>query len=164
MSDVESQLRSRVESFVGELSELLRRQALAAVGERLAQGLSEGEGPSSALASRAGRRPAAPAATEKAGRTAGRAAARVLPPAKRAPMGAPPPSLRPGEKRTPRALDQITEQLFNYINSNAGQSIEQIATSLAASTKELSLPIRKLLGGQRIGSKGQKRATRYFPR
>jgi hypothetical protein len=82
-------------------------------------------------------------------------------------MGAPPPNppgRKLGEKRTPQELAQITAQVLRYITSNAGQSVEQMAGSLSLSTRELTLPIRKLLAEKKIGSKGQKRATRYFPR
>ena len=65
---------------------------------------------------------------------------------------------------TPQQLAQITEQVYNYIKSNPGQGVEQIAKALATSTKELTLPIRKLLTDKKISSKGQKRATRYSPR
>jgi predicted transcriptional regulator len=58
----------------------------------------------------------------------------------------------------------VTEQVFNHIKTNAGQGVEQIAKALGTTTKELTLPIRKLLAEKKVTSKGQKRATRYFPR
>src|SRR5580704_16377332 len=152
MSDVENELRSRVEGFVNELSALIRRQALQAVEEVL----KKGEGAVPAPAHRGPGRPrkipveavgVAGAVRAKPGR----------------PRAAAAPKRRAGEKRTPQQLAQITEQVFNYIKSNAGQGVEQIAKSLATSTKELTLPIRKLLADKKISSKGQKRATRYSP-
>ena len=59
---------------------------------------------------------------------------------------------------------QNEHQVGNHIKSNPGQGVEQIAKALGTSTKELTLPIRKLLGDKKITSKGQKRATRYFPK
>ncbi len=53
----------------------------------------------------------------------------------------------------------MTEQVGNHIKSNPGQGVEQIAKALSTTTKELTLPIRKLLGDKKITSKGQKRAT-----
>jgi len=149
MSDVENELRSRVDAFVNELSALIRRQALGAVEEVL----KKGDG-GHATARRPGRPPKSvvEAAVSVRGKV-GRATKPLVTPRRKA-----------GEKRTPQQLGQITEQVFNYIKSNAGQGVEQIAKSLATSTKELTLPIRKLLGEKKIGSKGQKRATRYFPR
>ncbi|MFO0759505.1 MAG: hypothetical protein U0359_23640 [Byssovorax sp.] len=58
----------------------------------------------------------------------------------------------------------MTEQVFNHIKSNPNQGVEQIAKALGTSTKELTLPIRKLLADKKITSKGQKRATRYSPK
>jgi hypothetical protein len=155
MSDIEHDLRSRVEAFVNELSALIRRQALEAVEEVLKKGETGSHAPA---ARRPGRPPkAAPveAAVEHkaAARPRGRPAKVVAAPKRRA-----------GEKRTPQQLGQITEQVFGYIKANGGQGVEQIAKALGTSTKELTLPIRKLLGEKKIGSKGQKRATRYFPR
>jgi DNA-binding NtrC family response regulator len=153
MSDIENELRSRVDAFVTELSDLIRRQALAAVEEVL----KKGETGPSAPARRPGRPPKAAAAAEES-KTARKAAPRAA--AK--PTAA--PKRRAGEKRTPQQLAQITEQVYNYIKSNGGQGVEQIAKALGTSTKELTLPIRKLLTDKKIGSKGQKRATRYSPR
>ena len=43
-------------------------------------------------------------------------------------------------------------------------AIEEIAKALATTTKELTLPIKKLLSDKRISSRGTRRATKYFPR
>jgi hypothetical protein len=143
MSDVEEDLRMRVDTFVDELSALIRRQALLAVEDVL----GKGEGG----AGRRGRRGRPAAEAVVAARAGGRRGARLVM-AKR----------RPGEKRSPVELARITDQVFGYIKSNAGQGVEQIAKGLGTSTKELTLPIRKLLREKKLGSKGQKRATRYF--
>ncbi len=153
MSDVENELRSRVDGFVNELSALIRRQALQAVEEVLKKGESH-----SPVAHRGPGRPRK--VPVEAGGAAGAARAKPGRPSKAAAAS----KRKAGEKRTPQQLTQITEQLFNYIKSNANQGVEQIAKSLATPTKELTLPIRKLLADKKIGSKGQKRATRYFPR
>jgi hypothetical protein len=148
MSDIENELRSRVDGFVTELSALIRRQALEAVEEVLKKG--EGAAPARKVG-RPAKAAEAPAAKAKG---APKAAAKAPAAAKR----------KAGEKRTPQQLAQITEQVYGYIKSNPGQGVEQIAKALQTSTKELTLPIRKLLTDKKVGSKGQKRATRYFPR
>jgi len=151
MSDAEHQIRNRVDAFVNELSDLVRAAALQAVADALKKGET-----GAAPARKAGRpaKPAAPVESHetKPTRTRGRPAAAKG--AKR----------RAGEKRSPAVLAQVTEQVFNHIKSNAGQGVEQIAKALGTTTKELTLPIRKLLGEKKVTSKGQKRATRYFPR
>ena len=142
MSNAENQIKNRVDAFVNDLSDLIRQSALEAVGEALKKG-----GAVSAPAAPVARRPGRPA--KAAGTSASAAAA-----AKR----------RAGEKRSPVLLAQVTDQVGNHIKSNPGQGVEQIAKALSTTTKELTLPIRKLLGDKKITSKGQKRATRYFPK
>jgi hypothetical protein len=166
MSDVENELRSRVDGFVEELSALIRRQALQAVEEVLEKGRGGagavvhaghvGHAVHAGRAVHVGRGPGRPRKTEAlagVARKPGRPTKAMASPKRKA-----------GEKRTPAELGQIVEQLLHYIRSNPNQGVEQIAKSLGTSTKELTLPIRKLLGDKRISSKGQKRATRYSPR
>jgi hypothetical protein len=44
-------------------------------------------------------------------------------------------------------------------------SIEpEIGKALNTSTKELALPVKKLVGAKPLSTKRQKRATTYFPR
>ncbi len=67
-----------------------------------------------------------------------------------------------GAKRTPEELEQLIKKLHGYITKNPGQRIEQIASSLDISTKELNLPAKKLISDKKLSTKGQKRATTYF--
>jgi hypothetical protein len=149
MRDIEHELQVRVHQFVDDLSALIRRQALQAVEEVLENEENGGA--------------ALPAPRLSAG-TARRGRPRKAAKAARAPRPLGSPKRKAGEKRTPQQLSQITEQLYNYIKSNGGQGVEAIAKALATPTKELTLPIRKLIREKKISSKGQKRATRYFPR
>jgi hypothetical protein len=71
---------------------------------------------------------------------------------------------KPGEKRTKKELARLTERLSSYVQANKGQGIEAIARGLGVETRELTLPVKKLLASNRIKSQGHKRATRYFPR
>ena len=41
--------------------------------------------------------------------------------------------------------------------------MEAIGKALGTPTKELNLPVKKLLSAKRIRTKGEKRATEYFP-
>jgi hypothetical protein len=130
-SSVESDIRSRVESFVEDLTAMIRASALDLVNEAL------GEGGSRPGKRAAGRRAAAPAAI-----TSGRRSK--------------------GAKRDPRLLAALTDKLGDYIKKNPGQRIEQIGKSLGIPTKDLALPVKKLVGAKKISTKGQKRATTYF--
>ena len=158
MSNAENNIKNRVDTFVNDLSDLIRQSALEAVAEALKKG---GEVSAAPVARRPGR-PAkvveAPVAAKPAGKP-GR-------PAKAASSAssAAAAKRRAGEKRSPVLLAQVTDQVGNHIKSNPGQGVEQIAKALSTTTKELTLPIRKLLGDKKITSKGQKRATRYFPK
>jgi hypothetical protein len=138
-SSVSDQVRARVESFVGELSELIRRSAMETVQQALAGG---GDAP------RRGRRGPVPGSRRGAGAVA------------KAPRAA----RAKGAKRSPDELEKLTTQLLSYIKGNAGQRIEQIADGMGTSTKELNLPAKKLLSTKAIKTKGHKRATQYFPR
>ena len=148
MSDVENDLRGRVEAFVGELHALIRRQALLAVDEVL-----RADGGGSAFPSRTAGRVTPVTRVNGGSHSAAPTRSRALPARRKA-----------GEKRTPQELQQVCDRVQSYIRSNAGQGVERIAKALATPTKELTLPIRKLLKDKKIGSKGQKRATRYYPR
>ncbi|AUX26063.1 DNA-binding protein [Sorangium cellulosum] len=150
MSNVETEIRSHVDTFVSQLSALVRKAALEAVADAL----------------REGQPVAAVAAPRKAG---GRAKAAPPPPAevKKAagrPARAAKPARKKGEKRSKEELAAMTQRVLEHIRANSGQGVEQIAKDLGTTTKELTLPIRKLLVEKKITSKGEKRATKYFSR
>jgi DNA-binding NtrC family response regulator len=152
MSDSETEIKTRVDAFVNELSDLVRQAALEAV----AAALKKGEVPTPVRKAGRPAKAAAPVEIQEEKKVSTRTRSRAA-----APKGA---KRRAGEKRSPQILAQVTEQVFNHIKANAGQGVEQIAKALGTTTKELTLPIRKLLAEKKITSKGQKRATRYFPR
>lgn len=47
--------------------------------------------------------------------------------------------------------------------ANPGKGAEQICPALRVSTRELAMPMKKLLASKHITRKGMRRATRYFP-
>jgi hypothetical protein len=135
------EIERRVQSFVAELSVLVRKQALAAVQEAL--------GGNSGSAVR--ERPAPPRqAVAKA--TNGKGTGQRL------------PRLRNGQRRDPRDLARLVAAVRSHIGSHPGEGAETIAKQLGITTKELALPIQKLLADKAIRKTGQKRATRYFGR
>jgi hypothetical protein len=69
-----------------------------------------------------------------------------------------------GAKRSPDELAALSQRLFDYVAKHPGQRIEQIAEGLGTSTRELTLPLKKLISEKRIARKGQKRATTYAAR
>jgi hypothetical protein len=68
-----------------------------------------------------------------------------------------------GGKRTPADLEALSERVGSFVKANPGLRIEQINKQLGTTTKDLALPIRKLVADGVIGTKGQKRSTTYFP-
>ena len=68
-----------------------------------------------------------------------------------------------GAKRTADELDQLAEAFVSFVRTNPGLRIEQINKQLGSSTKDLALPIRKLIADGTINTKGKKRSTTYFP-
>ncbi len=69
-----------------------------------------------------------------------------------------------GAKRPPDEIVKLTSKLLEYVKGNKGERIEQIAKGMGVSTRELNLPVKKLLSNKSIKTRGQKRATQYFPR
>jgi len=67
-----------------------------------------------------------------------------------------------GAKRTADELDQLADQFIEFVTKNPGLRIEQINKQLGTTTKDLALPIRKLLADGDLKAKGKKRSTQYF--
>jgi hypothetical protein len=66
-----------------------------------------------------------------------------------------------GVKRTSEGLEQLAEKFYEFVKSNPGLRIEQINAKLGTSTKDLQLPIRKMVADGSIKAKGKKRSTTY---
>jgi DNA-binding NtrC family response regulator len=147
MSHVEIEIRSHVDSFVSQLSALVRKAALEAVADALREGQPSGI---TSAPRKPGRAKSAPQPQEvkKVGR----------------PARAAKPARKKGEKRSKEELAAMTQRVLEHIRASSGQGVEQIAKDLGTTTKELTLPIRKLLVEKKITSKGEKRATKYFSR
>ena len=73
------------------------------------------------------------------------------------------PRRRKGGKRSPDEIAETADALFEYIRLNPGQRMEAIAKAMGSSTKDLTLPIKKLLSTNKVIVEGQKRATSYYP-
>jgi len=68
-----------------------------------------------------------------------------------------------GAKRTPADLEALSDRVASFVKTNPGLRIEQINKQLETTTKDLALPIRKLISEGAISAKGKKRSTTYFP-
>ncbi len=70
---------------------------------------------------------------------------------------------RKSGKRSPEEIQETANTLLEHIRENPGQRMEAIAKALGSTTKDLTLPIKKLLQGNLVRVEGQKRATSYYP-
>ena len=67
-----------------------------------------------------------------------------------------------GAKRTSDELDKMADSFLAYVQKHPGLRIEQINKQLGTTTKDLALPIRKLVAEGALKTKGEKRSTAYF--
>jgi hypothetical protein len=77
------------------------------------------------------------------------------------PVGRPPGRGRP--KRGANELSELSAKFAAFVRRNPGLRIEQINKQLGTTTKDLALPIRKLIADGTIKTKNKKRSTTYFP-
>jgi len=73
-------------------------------------------------------------------------------------------ALPKGAKRPPGEISKLTGRLLEYVKGHRGERIEQIAKGMGVSTRELNLPVKKLISAKSIRTRGHKRATQYFPK
>lgn len=67
-----------------------------------------------------------------------------------------------GAKRTASELEKMQNDFLAFVAKNPGLRIEQINKQLGTTTKDLALPIRKLIADGSLKAKGKKRSTTYF--
>jgi hypothetical protein len=137
MSDFQNEMNRVVQGFVAQITELARRAAIdtleSAFGGRApVSGSSRGAAPAAAAAVLAN--------FGRVGRPRGGR----------------------GAKRTSADLEALSERFASFVKANPGLRIEQINKQLGTTTKDLALPIRKLISEGVISAKGQKRSTTYF--
>jgi hypothetical protein len=140
MSDFQSEMNRTVQGFVAQISELARRAAIDTLESAFAGRATTRSSTAASVAIAA-----VPASNgERAERTRG---------------GRP----RVGAKRTSADLVALSDRFASFVKANPGLRIEQINKELGTTTKDLALPIRKLIAEGVVIAKGQKRSTTYFP-
>src|SRR5262245_9109043 len=134
MSDFQNDMNHAVESFVARITDLARRAAMDTLESAFAGGSAGRRGARAALAS---------------------------------PMNAAGQVGRPrggrGAKRASEDIDALASKFAAFVKANPGLRIEQINKELGTTTKDMALPIRKLIAEGMISAKGKRRATAYFP-
>ena len=132
-SPLDREIRSRIDTLLTDISALVKRSALDAVN--------------SALGGAATPSAAAPQ------RGPGRA---------RKDVSAPKAARGKRVKRTSEDVQATATAFLAYVKANQGQRLEEIAKGLGVPTKDLKLPVIKLLEARAVRTEGQKRGTRYF--
>ena len=134
---VDTQIRSAIDQFVAEISQLVRQAAVEAVGEALGQG--GGSAPARRKAATRG-----PGRPKKAGRKPGR------------PKGS--------GKRVRRSAEDLEAQgakILAHVRANPGCRMEDLSAALGTATKDLRRPVQELIASGQLRTEGQKRGTTY---
>lgn len=133
---LDQEIQSRIQSFLAELSGLVKRSALEAVQGALGQDgapVRRGPGrPRKVTMRRAGRPRLA-----KGGR-------RI--------------------RRSSEDLEAIGVRVLAQVRSKQGQRLEEIGRAMKIDTGILKRPIANLLATKKLKTKGKKRGTQYFTR
>lgn len=144
-AQLQQQLNARISAFAADITNLLQGAVADAIASSLSGGVVAKRGPGRPKGSGAAKRgPGRPPKAAKAKASRG--------------------NRKKGEKRTAAELDRLTESLYKEIARNADRRIELIAKSMGVPTKDLALPVKKLIDAKRIKTKGQRRATSYSVR
>jgi hypothetical protein len=72
------------------------------------------------------------------------------------------PPGRRSAKRSPKDMEALSERFVAFVRQHPGLRIEQINKQLGTATKDLALPIRKLIAAGTISAEGGRRSTTYF--
>jgi hypothetical protein len=138
MSDFQNEMNRTVQTFVAQITQLAHRAAIdtlesAFTGRAVGGGARNGRAAALAM-------PAVTGITPSRGRARGGR----------------------GAKRSPEDLEALSQKFATFVKTNPGLRIEQINKELGTTTKDLALPIRKLIAEGMVAAKGKKRSTTYF--
>ena len=146
MPDRTPQITSLVQSFVADLSQLVRLAALESVEAALTGGASPARrGPGRPRGSGKRRGPGRPKGSRNAEKAMPARASR-------------------GGKRDRRSSEDVNataEKFLAYVKANDGKRLEEIAAALKLPSKVLKLPAQKLVAAKAVKTTGQKRGTKY---
>ena len=137
---LDTEIQSRISSFLDELSGLVKRQALEAVHEALGEAAGparRGPGRPRTVSITRGRRPKAMAKRGVRGK-------RI--------------------RRSPEDLAKLQASLLAAVKAKQGQRLEEIGKALKTDTAVLKRPMALLLAAKKLKTTGAKRGTKYFVR
>ena len=151
MTNYQNDMRRLVETFVSQLSEMWRRQAIDTL-----TGIGGGGGGSSSSSGGSSRRSSNNSNNNSGGGNGGGSSSSSS--SSGGSVGRP---RGRGAKRTAEEIEEMAERFVEFVQANPGLRIEQINKQLGTTTKDLALPIRKLISDGAVKVKGSKRATTY---
>ena len=133
---LDTEIQSRISSFLDELSLLVKRQALEAVHAALGEAVGparRGPGRPRAVSMRPGRKPRM---------IAKRGGKRI--------------------RRSPEDLAKLQASILAAVRSKQGQRLEEIGRAMKTDTAVLKRPMALLLAAKKVKTQGKKRGTKYF--
>ena len=133
MNNLTQQIEETVKEFVTTITALAQKVAMESLGTALGAAVGGG------------------VAEPRGGRPQGRSASATT------------ASRKPGAKRPADELKRITTEVLDYVRNNPGSRIELLTKALGYKTKDVSLPMKKLIAEGFVRTEGEKRATAYFP-
>jgi hypothetical protein len=142
MATSSASINSLIQSFVAELTQIVRLAALEAVEAALTGG-----------ASPARRVPGRPRDSGKRRGPGRPKTAKAMP--ERAARGG-----KRG-RRSSEDLDATAAKFLAYVKSNDGKRLEEIAAALKVPSETLKRPAQKLLAAKAVKTTGQRRGTKY---
>lgn len=132
-NEIRTQIASRIDAFIADLTHLTRAAALDAVQSAL--------GGEAAPARRGPGRP----------RGSGKKAAPKRRLARRA----------KGARRSSANVEATAAKFLAFVKANDGKRLEEISKGLGIHSHDLKLPAQKLLAAKAVKTTGQKRGTKY---
>jgi len=137
-NNIQQQIEARVQAFVREVSDLVRSSAMDAVAGALGGAAAGGGAPRRGRP--VGSKNAAPAAAKSTGRRGKRG------------------------KRTSEEVDAMGVRIYDHVKKNPGANVEGMAKAFGLKSKDLTLPIAKLMATKKLKTTGQRRGTKYHVR
>ncbi len=128
--NTEKAIKAHVESFVRDLTAMIREAALEHVLGALGEAVTKKRGP--------GRPRGSGNTTTTTRRRKGK---RI--------------------RRSSEDVEALASAILTHVKANVGQGVTEIAGALRRTSKDLKLPIQKLLAEKKLKTTGQKRGTKY---
>ena len=133
MTDFNTKIRARIETFVADLEDLIRQGQTEAINDALRGALQSAS------------RRSVDSSSDRGADASPARGRRVK-----------------GEKRSRDAIRALGERVLAHLTTSGGARIEELGKSLSISTRDLTLPLKQLIKSSKVRKEGQRRATRYF--